>query len=102
MHADIFDNVVRLVARSGFLPEALRLMLASPEHLHDPELLYRTRGVRGTGGTTLLMRAVERHDVARKAEILAACAPRLPCVSSCWRLSTTMGRPHCTSRVTQT
>jgi len=73
VHADTLDHVVRAVARSGFLPEALRLMLGSPEHLHDPELLYRTRGVRGEHGTTLLMCAVVRCDVARAGEILAAC-----------------------------
>jgi len=71
--ADTLDHVVRALAHSDFLPEALRLMLASPEHLHDPELLYRTRGVRGAGGDTLLMCAVRRLDVARAGEILGAC-----------------------------
>jgi len=71
--ADTLDHVVRAVAHSDFLPQAVRLMLASPEHLHDPELLFRTRGVRGAGGRTLLMRAVTRGNVARVAEILAAC-----------------------------
>jgi len=89
-HADTLDHVVRAVARSDFLPQAVRLMLTSPEHLHDPELLYRTRGVRGAGGTTLLMRAVARQDVARAAEILAACptpatrAELLACVNDGW------------------
>ena len=72
-HGDTLDHVVRAVAHTGFLPQALQLMLASPEHRHDPELLYRTRGVRGAGGRTLLMRAVGRCDDARVAEILAAC-----------------------------
>jgi len=72
-HADTLDHVVRALAHSGFLPEAARLMLASPEHLHDSELLYRTREVRGEDGCTLLMRAVERLDVARAGEILGAC-----------------------------
>ena len=88
-HADTLDHVVRAVAHSDFLPQALRLSLASPEHLHDSELLNRTRGVRGAGGCTLLMRAVTRLDVARAAEILAACpAPAtrvelLACVDAC-------------------
>ena len=72
-HADTLDHVVRAVARSDFQPQAVRLMLASREHAHDAELLYRTRGVRGAGGRTLLMCAVARRDVARVAEILAAC-----------------------------
>ena len=72
-HADTLGHVVRAVARSGFAPQALQLALASPDHLHDPELLCLTRGVRGAGAATLFLRAVERRDVARAAEILAAC-----------------------------
>ena len=79
---DTLDHVVRAVAHTGFLPQALQLMLASPEHRHDPELLYRTRGVRGAGGRTLLMRAVQRcigkarrQKPTRRARALVTLAP---------------------------
>jgi len=61
------------VAHSGFLPQAAKLMLASREHRHDPELLGATRCVRGQYGRTLLMHAVYRGNVARATEILGAC-----------------------------
>ena len=72
--ADTWDHVVRAAARCGQLEAAALLMRLTREHAHDPELLARTRCVRGGGeGFTLLMRAVERRDVARAAEIVGAC-----------------------------
>ena len=71
--ADTWDHVVRAAAHCGQLEAAALLMRATREHAHDPELLARTRGVRGGEfGRTLLMRAVMRCDVARAAEIVGA------------------------------
>ena len=70
---DTWDHVVRAAAHCGQLEAAALLMRATREHAHDPELLARTRGVRGGEyGRTLLMRAVMRCDVARAAEIVGA------------------------------
>ena len=83
-----WDHVVRAAAHCGQLEAAAVLMRLCREHAHDPELLARTRGVRGKLGVTLLMRAVERCDVARAAEIVGACptpasrAELLACVDS--------------------
>jgi hypothetical protein len=44
------------------------------EHAHDLELLARMGGVHDKDGRTLLMRTVARRDVARAAEIVAACS----------------------------
>ena len=72
--ADTWDHVVRAAAHSGQLEAAAVLMRLCREHAHDPELLARTRCVQdGKLGRTLLMRAVERRDVARAAEIVGAC-----------------------------
>jgi ankyrin repeat protein len=68
-----WDHVVRAAAHCGQLEAAAVLMRLCREHAHDPELLARTAGVRGADGVTLLMRAVERCDVARAAEIVGAC-----------------------------
>ena len=68
-----WDHVVRAVAHSEQLEAAAVLMRLAREHAYDPELLARTRSVRGGGGVTLLMCAVERCDVARAAEIVGAC-----------------------------
>ena len=81
--AQTWDVVVRAVAHSGFLPQAAKLMLASREHRHDPELLGATRCVRGELGRTLLMYAVERGSVARATEILGARARRPRRARSC-------------------
>ena len=70
--ADTWDHVVRAAAHCDQLEAAALLMRATREHAHDPELLARTRGVRGEHGLTLLMRAVARGDVARAAEIVGA------------------------------
>ena len=70
--ADTWDHVVRAAAHCGQLEAAALLMRATRAHAHDPELLARTRGVRGKHGRTLLMRAVMRCDVARAAEIVGA------------------------------
>ena len=70
--ADTWDHVVRAAAHCGQLEAAALLMRATRAHAHDPELLARTRGVRGKYGRTLLMVAVERCDVARAAEIVGA------------------------------
>ena len=75
--ADTWDHVVRAAAHCGQLEAAALLMRATRAHAHDPELLARTRGVRGECGRTLLMRAVMRCDVARAAEIVIA-APTPP------------------------
>jgi len=84
-----WDHVVRAAAHCGQLEAAAVLMRLCREHAHDPELLARTRGVRGGKlGHTLLMRAVARRDVARAAEIVGACptpasrAELLACVDS--------------------
>jgi ankyrin repeat protein len=84
-----WDHVVRAAAHCGQLEAAALLMRLCREHAHDPELLARTRGVRGgERRRTLLMRAVMRRDVARAAEIVGACptpasrAELLACVSS--------------------
>ena len=70
--ADTWDHVVRAAAHCGQLEAAALLMRATREHTHDPELLARTRGVRGKRGLTLLMLAVMRCDVVRAAEIVGA------------------------------
>ena len=71
--ADTWDHVVRAAAHCGQLEAAALLMRATRAHVHDPELLARTRGVRGgEDHDTLLMRAVVRCDVARAAEIVGA------------------------------
>ena len=71
--ADTWDHVVRAAAHCGQLKAAALLMRVTRAHAHDPELLARTRGVRGGKlGRTLLMRAVIRGDVARAAEIVGA------------------------------
>jgi ankyrin repeat protein len=84
-----WDHVVRAAAHCGQLEAAAVLMRLCREHAHDPELLARTRGVRGGEyRVTLLMRAVERRDVSRAAEIVGACptpasrAQLLACVNS--------------------
>jgi ankyrin repeat protein len=68
-----WDQVVRAAGHTGHTGAAVRLQLATREHAHDAELLWITRAVRGERGQTLLARAAERLDVARVAEILAAC-----------------------------
>jgi ankyrin repeat protein len=68
-----WDQVVRAAGHTGHAGAAVRLLLATREHAHDAELLWITRAVRGEGGDTLLARAAARLDVARVAEILAAC-----------------------------
>ena len=68
-----WDQVVRAAGHTGHAGAAVRLLLATREHAHDAELLWITRAVRGEGGDTLLARAARRLDVARVAEILAAC-----------------------------
>ena len=69
-----WDHVVRAAAQCGQLEAAALLMRLTREHAHDPELLARTRGVRGGQlGRTLLMRAVMRPNVARAEEIVDAC-----------------------------
>jgi ankyrin repeat protein len=68
-----WDQVVRAAGHTGHVGAAVRLLLATREHAHDPELLWITRAVRGEHVTTLLARAAGRLDVARVAEILAAC-----------------------------
>ena len=86
--ADTWDHVVRAAARCGQLEAAALLMRLCRDHAHDPELLARTRCVRGAEGRTLLMLAVRRCDVARAAEIVGACptpaarAELLACVNS--------------------
>ena len=72
--ADTWDHVVRAVAHTRHAGAAAVLMRATREHAHDAELLWLTRAVRsGMWGETLLVCAARRYDVARVAEILAAC-----------------------------
>jgi hypothetical protein len=68
-----WDQVVRAAGHTGHAGAAERLLLATREHAHDAELVWITRAVRGQWGDTLLARAARRLDVARVAEILAAC-----------------------------
>jgi hypothetical protein len=73
--AATWDHVVRAVAHTDHLGAAALLMRATRAHAHDAELLWLTRAVRGGGedGETLLSHATRRLEVARVAEILAAC-----------------------------
>jgi hypothetical protein len=68
-----WDQVVRAAGHTGHIGAAVRLLLVTREHAHDAELLWITRAVRGLDGDTLLAHAARRLDVARVAEILAAC-----------------------------
>ena len=72
--ADTWDHVVRAVAHMRHAGAAAALMRATRDHAHDAELLWLTRAVRGgKKRETLLVRASRRLEVARVAEILAAC-----------------------------
>ena len=71
---DTWDHVVRAVAHTRHAGAAAALMRATRAHAHDAELLWLTRAVRGgEERETLLMCAALRLDIARVAEILAAC-----------------------------
>ena len=79
-HPDTWRNVLRVMAASGFTREAARATVATPDLRHDPELLARIARVEARGarysayrGQTLLSAAIARDDVARAAELLAAC-----------------------------
>ena len=74
-HPDTWRNVLLFMAASGYTHEAARATIATPDLRHDAELLSRVARVapRRQPGRTLLRAAIERDDVARVAELLAAC-----------------------------
>ena len=73
-HPDTWRNVLLFMAASGFTHEAARATVTTPDLRHDPELLARIARVASRGSReTLLSRAIARDDVARAAELLAAC-----------------------------
>ena len=71
-HPDDFRQVVFLMAAHGDAREAAAAVTAAPDLRNDAELLALTQQAATRGGVTRLLRAVQRDDVGRVAELLAA------------------------------
>ncbi len=70
---NVFGQVINYMAAHGYLPEAARAFVATPDLRSDDVLLSRISHLVDASGATLLTVAVKRGDTARARRLLEVC-----------------------------